>query len=464
LFLLALLLRLIPVVASYNLPIGLDDMFQYDMLARSLAAGNGYRWYAQPDLDLIRDFVNVNFVAQGYDPRGIETSFRAPAYPFLLAGVYMLSGLTQRFFAARIVNALLGATLAPLAFLLARRLFSEKEIAAKFAGVALAVYPMLLIYPLALATENLFFPLVAAGLLALLRAADSGRHRDWLLAGAVLGAATLTRSVIFAFVGLAGLWALFALKQRRGALLFGAAVLVLVLPWTVRNTLLEKRFTFVENSLGYNLHMGYHPQGTGTFQYGISLELLPYLNDGQRNTLGMQMALQYIKDDPGRVPYLIVRKLGYFFGLEKRAISYFYSNNFFGHIPNIALIPLFLIFTLPFPFVSSLAAVSMPFVRWTKERVLMLLFLAGYVLPHVLLMAEDRFHLAALPVLAAFAGYAWASRSEVWAAARHSTPRWVAAALLLALLWLNWGLELRRDSAKLARLFGPDGNHAGFSY
>lgn len=464
LFLLAFVLRLVPVILAINLPIGLDDMFQYDMLARSLAAGEGYRWYAQADLDLVRSYIDVDFVAADYDPRGILTSFRAPAYPFLLAAVYTLSGLEWRLFAARLANALLGALLAPMTYALARRLFPQHEKAARFAGLALAVYPMLLIYPLALATENLFFPLVLGGLLALLRAAQSGRERDWLLAGALLGAATLTRSVIFAFVGLAGLWIWFGVRQRRGALLFAAAVLALVLPWTVRNTLLERRFTFVENSMGYNLHMGYHPQGTGTFQYGISLELLPYLDDGERNVLGTQMALDYIKEDPGRVPYLMVRKLGYFFGLERRAISYFYTNNFFGSISTLPLVGLFLLFTLPFPIVSSLAAVSLPFVRWTGERVLMLLFLGGYLLPHVLLMAEDRFHLAAVPVLAVFAGWAWAQRAQLLATARRSAPRAAIAALLLALLWLNWGLELHRDAAKLAQLFGPDGNYAGFSY
>ena len=46
-FLVALILRLVPVVAMHNMGIGLDDMFQYDMLARSIVAGNGYRWYAQ---------------------------------------------------------------------------------------------------------------------------------------------------------------------------------------------------------------------------------------------------------------------------------------------------------------------------------------------------------------------------------------------------------------------------------
>ena len=35
----ALLLRLVPVLLAFNLAIGLDDMFQYDMLGRSLASG-----------------------------------------------------------------------------------------------------------------------------------------------------------------------------------------------------------------------------------------------------------------------------------------------------------------------------------------------------------------------------------------------------------------------------------------
>jgi hypothetical protein len=54
LYVLAACLRMIPVLATPDLPIGLDDMFQYDMLGRSLAAGHGFRWYAPPDQALIK--------------------------------------------------------------------------------------------------------------------------------------------------------------------------------------------------------------------------------------------------------------------------------------------------------------------------------------------------------------------------------------------------------------------------
>lgn len=464
LFLLALLLRLVPVALAIHLPIGLDDMFQYDMLGRSIAAGDGYRWYAQPDLDLIRQYVDFDFVVGDYDPRGVLTSFRGPGYPAFLALIYLVSGLSSRFFAARLVQAFVVASLAPLTYALTRRLFPEKERTALWAGVAMAVYPMFVIYPLALATETIFIPLVMAGLLVLLIAAEKGRSRDYLLAGAIFGYATLTRSVIFAFVGLAFLWVWFALRERRGALLFLLAVLLFVLPWTIRNTRLYGHFTFVENSLGYNLHMGYHPEGTGTFQPGISLELLPYLDDGVRNQLGLQAGLGFIRQDPGRVPYLMVRKLGYFFGLERRALEYFYSNNFFGHIPAVPLAALYLLFTLPFALLSILAAATLPFIHWTKERLLLLLFLGGYLFPHILLLAEPRFHLAIVPALAVLAAYTWTSRRQLWARAQVERPKLVLALVLVALLCLNWGLELVRDADKLAAIFGLKGNRSYFPY
>src|SRR5512137_1749884 len=100
-FLVALVVRLIPVLLSYNLPIGLDDMFQYDMLARSLVSGNGYRWYAQADLSQIQAFLPIEMPAD-YDPRGILTSHRGPGFPFFLALVYIVAGTgAHRYFYAR---------------------------------------------------------------------------------------------------------------------------------------------------------------------------------------------------------------------------------------------------------------------------------------------------------------------------------------------------------------------------
>ncbi|MBT3239617.1 MAG: glycosyltransferase family 39 protein [Chloroflexi bacterium] len=465
-FILALILRLIPVLLSSELKIGLDDMFQYDMLARSIESGNGYRWYAQEDLEQIERYIDMDVVEGEYDPQGVLTSFRPPGYPTFLAIVYKLFGLENRFFAARIVQAFVGATLPVLTYILATQLFPEKKKIAKIAGLIIACYPMFVVYPIALATENTFMPLALASVVMLFQASKTHKIRDYIFAGILIGLTTLTRSVIFAFLPIALLWLWFVIKDKKQAWILLATVLILTVPWGVRNTKLHDRFFFIESALGYDMYMGYHPESLGTFQYGISLDLMPYLDDALRDEEGMQKTIEYIKEDPGRIPNLMVRKLGYFFGLEHRAIAYFYTNNFIGPIPQALLISIFLIITMPFVIVTSMAAFGFSFSKFNKEKWLIFLFVLAYITPHVLILAEARFHLTLLPVFSIWAAYAWVNRKEIISQTTSKYIQWKSALafLILILLFLNWGLAIWRDSDKIALLFGPDGNKAGFDY
>lgn len=464
--LLALALRLLPILLLRDLGIGLDDMFQYDMLARSIATGQGYRWYAQEDLNLVLDI--VPFDLTGYDPRGVLTSFRPPLYPAFLALVYLVAGLGPgRLLAARITQAFLNAALVPLTYVLARRFFPGSEKAARFSAWIVALYPMLVIYPLSLATENLFFFLVLASTLALLALEHRPSVPRFLLAGLLLGLTSLTRSVFLAASGLAVLWVWFGLRQRRGAILVFLAVALTVLPWMARNTLLHGRLTGIESALGYDLYVGYHPQSTGTFQYGISLDLIPMLDDGLRDRIGVEKALEFIRADPGRVPYLAVRRLGYFFGLERRALTYFYSNDFFGYIPQPTLTIIAAVLLLPFVAVSLSAAFGLALVRPDRRTVLLVLVLLGYLAPHVLILGEDRFHLTLVPFLAMLAGQCWAGGMPALRArlaARGGRIALALAALVALLLLFNWGAELWRDADMLRRLFGPEGNRLYLPY
>jgi len=465
-FLVALAIRLIPVLLSFSLGIGLDDMFQYDMLARSLVTGNGFRWYSEPDLTLIRQYIPIDLGKVAYDPRGVEGAFRGPMYPIFLAAIYFFSGMPHRFFAARMIQAVLGALLAPMTFTLARRLDPEREKTAHFAAWIVALYPMLLVYPLALATENLFFILTLGGVLLLLRGTDGEKPGGvkavyWFaLAGAVLGLAVLTRSVIALFLPLAMYWIGRNAKSIRGAILFAGAAAVVAVPWAVRNSILAGRPESVEVSLGYNLYMGYHPQSSGTFQFGISLDLLTIFDDMQRDQIGLQKAEEFIRNDPGRVPYLIVRKAGYFFGLEKRALVYFYSNDFLGYIPAPVLAALAAVFLLPFVLLATSAAFGAAALPRTDAKTLALLFGLAYITPHLLILAEDRFHMTLIPFLAVAAAAAVLRRREILASLR--TPyggwKWLIPAVVALFLLANWGFELWSDAPRLIVLFGPNGN------
>ena len=493
-FLVALILRLIPVLATRTMGIGLDDMFQYDMLARSIAAGNGYRWYAQEDLPLIEQYMPLDFANVNYDPRGVPTSFRPPLYPAFLAVVYLVAGVgTQRFFIARLVQVPLAAVLAPLTYALGRRFFPEKPRIGVIASWMIALYPLLVIYPLSLATENLFFVLVLASTLVLLKAADSVKSqagagpsptassqkafgRIWngliatrwfILAGILLGLTALTRSVALGMAGLAFLWIWFGLHQPRMGIVLLAFLALVTVPWMVRNTIVDKRLTGIESALGYDLYVGYNPQGTGTFQYPISLDLMPIVDDGERDAIGREKALEFIRADPGRFPYLVVRRAGYFFGLERRALTYFYSNDYLGYIPTPLLLSIAFIVCIPFVIVSVSAAFGIAMTRWRKETRLLILLIVGYVTPHLFIIAEDRFHLAMVPFFTMLAAFFWSAGGPAMKAHWQTRRGRIAlglAVLATLLLCFNWTAELLRDSSKLTQLLSSGGNQTYFPY
>ncbi|WKZ38033.1 MAG: glycosyltransferase family 39 protein [Anaerolineales bacterium] len=466
----ALVLRLIPVLLTRGLGIGLDDMFQYDMLARSLASGNGFRWYAQEDLKLLEPYVDFDLsTAKEYDPQyGLYTSFRAPLYPTFLAIVYFFSGLdVSRFFAVRLAQAVfLGAPLAPLTYLVSRRLFSDSEKTAKISAWIVACYPMLLVYPLGLGTENLFFVLFLASFLFLLKSIESPSPVHFLLSGLLLALATLTRSVILPFAGLAILY-LYYLHRRR-ALLSAFAFVLVIAPWILRNSLLHNKLTGIETSMGYNLYLGYHPEGNGSFVFGPSLDLLTIMDDAERDKVGTQKALGFITAQAERLIPLAVSRLGLFFGLEKRVLMYFYSNNLIGFIPKPALLTISVVLLLPFVLVSTSAVFGSSFLRRNPQTILLILLLFCYVLPHVLILSEDRFHLALIPFFAILAAHCWSGGTQALSARWHESGTGKLAVSLalfaLVLLLFNWGFELHRDADKITALLGLDGNKTYFPY
>ncbi len=458
LFLLALVVRLVPVLLSLDLGIALDDMYQYDGLADSIRLGQGFTWYG-----------------------GIPTAARAPLYPLFLAVLYTLFG--HHFAVARIAQAVLGAFVPVVVHNLGRRLFDAR--AGMVAASIVALYPMFLLYPLGLATENLFFLLVPATILCLYQAAETSHRGLFLLAGVLLGLTILTRSVISGFLVLLLPWLWWYSSDRREALknwiLVLAPVALLTVPWSIRNTLLYHEFVFVESSMGFNFYLGYHPEGTGTFDSDIAVEFLEEIGafdeptletEKASHNLGMERGLGFIRDDPVRAAWLLLSKLSHFLRLDKRVLLYFYSNNFLGELPPPVLLLIFLAICTPWVAVLLLSVPAMVMSRLTRYNTLVYLLLIYLVGVHVLIMAEPRFHLAMVPFLAIFATQGIRAlrsasdnlHSSESAARQHARWGLLLTAALVALLLLNWAYELNVDAEKLRLLFSSGGNTARFTY
>jgi hypothetical protein len=191
------------------------------------------------------------------------------------------------------------------------------------------------------------------------------------------------------------------------------------------------------------------------------------VDDGQRDAIGRAKALEFIEADPGRFPYLVLRRAGYFFGLERRALTYFYSNDYLGYIPTPILLLIAFIVCLPFVIVCISAAFGLALVKWGKATLLMGILIVGYVLPHLFIISEDRFHLALIPLFSILAAYFWTGGRQALVArwqTRNGKIAFVLATAAVLLLCTNWSLELWREADKLALLLSSSGNQTYFSY
>jgi len=158
--------------------------------------------------------------------------------------------------------------------------------------------------------------------------------------------------------------------------------------------------------------------------------------------------------------------------LDKRALLYFYSNNFLGELPPPLLTMIFMVICLPWVVVLLLSVPGMVLSEMTRDRALVYLLFGYLTGVHMLIMAEPRFHLALVPFLAVFAAQGATALSRARehlhssdeGLRRSTTLRLALALLVIALLLTNWAYELNVDLDKLRLLFSPGGNQARFTY
>jgi hypothetical protein len=214
----------------------------------------------------------------------------SPGLPLLVAAIYEIAGgVHERL--ARIVLALVGSLAVLFAYLIGRRLAGVG--AGLLAALAVAIYPALLEYQGMFMSEPLAATLLSGAVLAMFWAADArapaARAPRWLFPGLLLGALAMVRPEFLAVGVLLAI--VVALLPRRWAenprydagigpstrglpeigpstrgfacaavLLVG--VVVVVLPWTVRNAVALDRFVPISTGGGQVLFAGtYLPSG-----------------------------------------------------------------------------------------------------------------------------------------------------------------------------------------------------------
>ncbi len=465
LFAVSFLVHVFIVLIFIHQPIALDDMFQYDMLARSLKEGNGFRWYSRADMETLSpyysQFLEIDLLS--FPEQGLETSFRAPGYPFFLAFLYTWVPASFRFILARLVQAILAAALAPLAAFWGLQAGFSRKVSA-LSAIGISLYPILLFYPIGLASENLY---IVLGMLSVVSIYLSTKKKSlgWvLLAGVLSGATMLTRS-IFAFAVLfSGIWlACFNPHRKKAGFLFLLTAFGICVPWSIRNSLLMDKPAFVENSAGYNLFIGYHPEGDGGFVSRIAILPMDILDDGERDRICLRQAIDFIKQNPLESARRIFVRLAKFIGPEDREFFFFYSNNLLGEIKQPWLALIYLLLVIPWGFTLVFGAIGLGQMRDQKLVLLVILFLLGYALPHFFIIAEPRFHLAWVPILAPFTAHGWVNWKKIqWDQVRERKSRVVWVSLTVIGLIFVSGFMMNISS--LVAIMNAGGNRLFFSY
>lgn len=245
---------------------------------------------------------------------------RPPLYTLFLAGIiYLGDSLLQQL---RLVQALLSAATVPFVYLLTlevARWFSvpaKAERAALIAAALSALSFTLAASATELLSETLFLFGLTVTLWLLLRAVRQGSWIVAALAGLGVGALCLVRSVALPLLPLGLLWLLFGSRGRRilPSFAFVGMVLLLMLPWSVRNYMTYGGLILIDTTGAENLWLDNDPLGREFVKaklYAMGEDRLA------RQQLASRRGIEVIVADPERFASKAWRELRAFFALEQ---------------------------------------------------------------------------------------------------------------------------------------------------
>jgi hypothetical protein len=215
----------------------------YDQLADNLVSGHGYRFY----------------------PDTAPTMMREPGYPFLLAGLIVLFGKSLVVVRAANLALALGTAYAifRIAVIVSPRGANTSQWILLGAPLLFLFHPGVLIAETRGGVEILFGFLLALLVLTICQAIQTDRTRDFIVAGGVLGVTVLVRSTPMLFPALLLMYLLWTdrgkgrvLTHCRNIAIMIAVMIVVLSPWVVRNYRLTGRFVPTASVLGVSAQAG----------------------------------------------------------------------------------------------------------------------------------------------------------------------------------------------------------------
>ena len=390
---------------------GIFDQISYDGLARRVVTGFGF------------SFAENHWPAtRGGEP----TAHWSYLYTLYLAGVYSLVGFQP--VVARLLQALIAGILQPwLTWRLGNRVFGPRV--GVVAAALSAVYIYFVYYAGGLLTETFYFLGILWTLDCAMRITAPDRKRKWRLwleLGLAIGVTTLLRQLFLLFAPFLFLWIWWNLPRQttaakpnpvigwmrwpalQGLLMTGVVIVMLIVPWTIRNYRAFGIFVPLNTNAGFAFYWGNHPihgthfipllpAGGPSYHDLIPPDLLP-LNEGKLDQALMREGLRIVVDDPIRYLLLSWSRIPEYFKFWPSPDSGLVSN--LSRVASFGLLLPFMLYGLwcAIPLLRRPAHATQ-----RAQIVLFLLFMVVYTLLHLLTWTLIRYRLPVDAILLIFA-------------------------------------------------------------
>ncbi len=401
------------------------------------------------------------FIADAY--------FRAPLYPFFLALLYKVFGV--HLFIVRMAQAVLGSCSCAVLYSLGKKVFDQKS--SFYAGMLMAVYPLFIYFDGELLIPVLLVFLLLVGFLFLYW--SESKKGVLVLSGFFFGLAAVTRPNVLLFVAVLLVW--FVFKHRRKwwqkAVPFYLAVVLPIVPVTIRNYLKSRSFVPIAWQAGTNFYIGNNeysdgttaivPGTRGTWWGGYNdvkriaeIESGRSLKGTEIDRFWLKKGLEFWASQPGKAVALTLRKVYLWFS------GYEVSNNrdlyFFKRYTGLDWL-LFATPLLKFPFglVLPFALAGIYLTRRGWRRLLpVYLFMGAYAVSFIPFFVTARYRLPVVPFYLLFA----VAGLRGWAKVSFRERVIASGIFFLALVIFNLNL------AGTGRVADPAQNHfvAGTGY
>ncbi len=213
-----------------------DDSGSYLRLSYSLFVHGTYEYRENP-------FGNNLITGEGI--AGNDTSFRAPLYPLIVYALWMMAGSTDVWIVLIFQSLALFASCAYLFHFLRRQIPGG----APWLSLSIAIFPAIGFYAVTLIADGLFWAVLLIMFCATYQALHEGTRSRWAWLCVWVIVSLYLRPVFIAFMPLLAVFTRYAYPTAFKRSLYAMLVVTCALiPWMMRNKLVEGHFNFVSES------------------------------------------------------------------------------------------------------------------------------------------------------------------------------------------------------------------------